>query len=592
MSYYCFNCMSERAQGQPCRNCAQQNNFEVMPHHLRPGQVLNQKYLVGKAIGEGGFGITYIGRDLVLDVKIAIKEFYPSGYVNRNNTITQEVTTASEEQRRFFNMGKSRFLHEAQNVAKFIGEPGIVGVREYFEANGTAYIIMEYLDGMTLSKYIRQHGPFEPKKIFSLMLPIMQSLQKVHDAGIIHRDISPDNIMYMRNGALKLMDFGSARYFTNEEKDMSIMLKRGYSPEEQYRKNGHQGPWTDVYGLCATIYRCITGYIPEDALDRASSDTLKRPSAMGVHITQPLESVLLYGLAVFSSNRCKNMVELKNLVERALQSQPVNIRQVAPVNYANQQPNIEYRPQPRISQEEYRSSNTQPQKEKSSSTVAIVCFIIVLFVLALVAVGVYFYLQYESDKKDSTDDAVVEVVTEDVSSTEPVTEEPTEKETEAETEEETQEPTQVTEYDDATEFVAVTASSTLPDYDGYDFNVYNLLVDDSTCWTEGAQSYGEGEWVHFELPEVQKLSGLRIINGYAGTVEQYNRHSSVKKIEIEFSNGQTTSVTLDALDASKRKSVTEIRFGVPVNTSYVRIYIESVYEGETDNTSITYVEPF
>ncbi len=322
---YCYHCMNNKGSDEICPVCHRSNDGAVAPHHLRPGTVLSRKYLVGCAIGEGGFGITYIGRDTTLDVRVAIKEFYPSGCSNRNSYKESTVTVGSDRQREFFEKGKERFLFEARNVAKFSSEKGIVDVRDYFEANGTAYIIMEYLDGIDLNKYLNTYGVLPVDKAFDLMLPVMRSLEKINAAGIIHRDISPDNIMYLKDGTLRLTDFGSARYFTNEEKEMSIMLKQGYAPEEQYRKNGHQGPWTDVYGMCATIYRCITGNVPEDGLDRIHEDGLVPPSKLGVKISPALENVLMYGLAVFSENRCQNMTELIELVTKARSGGRVNI---------------------------------------------------------------------------------------------------------------------------------------------------------------------------------------------------------------------------------------------------------------------------
>ena len=319
MSYYCYHCMNELADDQyVCPHCHKENNPENVVYRLRPGTILDNKYLVGDCLGEGGFGITYIGRDLSLDIKVAIKEYYPNGYANRNNTVDQSVFATTESQKKYFYKGKENFLEEARKIAKFLGEPGIVGIREYFEANGTAYIIMEYLEGENLASYIKKNGTFNAEKMFRLMLPITYSLKRIHDTGMVHRDISPDNIMYMSNGSLKLMDFGSARYFTNEQKEMSVLLKQGYAPEEQYRKNGKQGPWTDVYGLSATMYRCITGNIPEDALDRLRDDNLVPPSELGVNITPALENILLYGLAVFKENRCQSMEELSSLIEKAL----------------------------------------------------------------------------------------------------------------------------------------------------------------------------------------------------------------------------------------------------------------------------------
>ncbi len=322
---YCYHCMNQKGSSSVCPFCHKEYDGSVSVHHLRPGTVLNHKYLVGCVIGEGGFGITYIGRDTTLDMRVAIKEFYPSGYSERNSKIDSTVTFNSEKKREFFEKGKRRFLNEARNVAKFSSEKGIVDVRDYFEANGTAYIIMEYLDGIDLNQYLLRYGPIRADKVFELMLPVMRSLEKINAAGIIHRDISPDNIMFLTDGSLKLMDFGSARHFTNNEKEMSVMLKQGYAPEEQYSKNGAQGPWTDVYGMCATIYRCITGEVPEDGLDRIHRDDLKPPSQLGVKISEPLEAVLMYGLAVFKENRCQNMTELIELVVSARAGESVSI---------------------------------------------------------------------------------------------------------------------------------------------------------------------------------------------------------------------------------------------------------------------------
>lgn len=304
--------------------CMKENIPDPYVHHLRPGTVLDDRFLVGNALGEGGFGITYIGLDLTLDIKVAIKEYYPNGFANRSNQ-TQTVTATGEAHAGFFEKGKLRFLQEAQNIAKFSSEPGIVNVREYFEENNTAYIVMGYLDGEDLGSRLKNHGVFPAEEMFRLILPVADSLQKIHDAGIIHRDISPDNIMYRPAGTLTLMDFGSARYYTNEEKELSVVLKKGYAPEEQYRKNGQQGPWTDVYSLSATIYRCITGEVPEESLDRMRADQLKRPSELGVRISEPLERILMYGLEVFREDRCSSMQEFAGLIRKALNHQEVPI---------------------------------------------------------------------------------------------------------------------------------------------------------------------------------------------------------------------------------------------------------------------------
>ena len=323
MSNYCYSCMNE-IDGSYCPHCKKENVSDAVAYRLKPGTILNKKILVGNSIGEGGFGITYIGRDLTLDRRVAVKEYFPNGYVNRNNNVSQLVSATTDNQVSFFKKGLQNFLEEARKIAKLTNVSGIVDVREYFEENGTAYIIMEYLDGINLSVYLRQNGVFKPETIFQLMLPITYSLQKMHDEGIIHRDISPDNIMYLRDGTLKLTDFGSARYFSNAQKEMSVVVKQGYAPEEQYSKNGDQGPWTDVYGLCATMYRCITGKIPVDAIDRIKEDTLQTPTELGIRMPEPMQITLMYGLAVFKNDRCKSMQELSYLMEKALANDYIN----------------------------------------------------------------------------------------------------------------------------------------------------------------------------------------------------------------------------------------------------------------------------
>ncbi len=335
---YCFTCMNEMKinRGEFCPHCGHPLKTQTASHHLAPGTILNAKYLIGNFIGEGGFGITYIGKDLNLDVRIAVKEYYPRGLVNRSSDHANTVSVSSSRPggADFFKKGKWNFLQEARSIAKFPEVQGIVNVRDFFEENSTAYIVMEYLEGENLKKHIQKSGRMEPSECIRLMLPVMASLEKFHQAGMIHRDISPDNIMFMKNGTLKLMDFGSARYFTNQRKEMSIILKQGYSPEEQYRKNGVQGPWTDIYSLCATIYTCITGVKPENALDRLHQDALKRPSQLGVPIRPEQENVLMKGLAVSPEDRWKSVQQLMDMILSAPRPVPSKNRFPAVISAA------------------------------------------------------------------------------------------------------------------------------------------------------------------------------------------------------------------------------------------------------------------
>jgi len=304
---FCEKCMRPLGAEKVCPDCGTQPPAPA--HHLKPGTIFNGKYLIGRAIGQGGFGITYLGRDLVLDTMVAIKEYYPNTEVTRDHNISNTVVPTAGLVPEEYSKALDRFLVEARILAKFSNEPGVVGVRDFFRDNDTAYIVMEYLDGITLKEYVRRKGPVPANVLLKLMEPVLQVLHKIHERGLIHRDISPDNLMLMKDGRLKLLDFGAARAFT-DEKSLSIVLKQGYAPVEQYWNGDRQGAWTDVYAVCATIYKCLTGTTPVAAVQRAVQDELKPPSALGISITPQQEKTLMYGLAVKDTDRCRSMQEL------------------------------------------------------------------------------------------------------------------------------------------------------------------------------------------------------------------------------------------------------------------------------------------
>ena len=310
MSQYCYYCMSKKA-GDVCSVCGRHAEADVGVHHLLPGTVLENRYLIGYAIGEGGFGITYIGRDLKLDMVVAVKEYYPNGFVNRNNTADNRITITSREKAEYVENGKKQFIREARILAKFSGNQSIVDVRDHFECNNTAYIVMEYIQGITLSTYIKTNGNFAATDLIKRMLPLFRALKLIHKNGLIHRDISPDNIMILPNGSLKLMDFGAAREVNfDDKKSLSIVLRPGYAPEEQYRSKGEQGPWTDIYAACATIYKCITGITPDESTERVYADELQPPSRCRVDIPLRYEQALMKGLAVYQKDRYQSVDEL------------------------------------------------------------------------------------------------------------------------------------------------------------------------------------------------------------------------------------------------------------------------------------------
>lgn len=311
------------------------NNSAPEPY-LRKGYLLKNRYEILSVLGHGGFGLTYACRDTTLDLKVAVKEYYPDGFVSRDCRKSSTVTySTTPENMEFIEKGLRRFIDEARVLAKFSGEDGIVDVRDYFEENNTAYIVMEFLDGKDLKQLVTEQGKLPADQAVKLLLPVMESLEKVHRHGLIHRDISPDNIR-MAGKKVKLLDFGAARDFSYEgNKTMTVLLKRGYAPIEQYGAVETQGPWTDVYALCATLYLCITGRKPADSLVRWENDPLKKPSELGIAISPALESVIMKGLSVSVKERYQSVKALAEALVTAFRVgnkvNPAPSRPAAPV---------------------------------------------------------------------------------------------------------------------------------------------------------------------------------------------------------------------------------------------------------------------
>ena len=284
--------------------------MEKNSYSLQRNTGLIGRYVIQEVLGQGGFGITYLGIDKLYGNKVAIKEYYPQKIAMRKAQYEDVVTVTSIEEKNNYDKGKKRFLDEAQVMARFNKNEGIVKILDFFEANNTAYIVMEYLEGITLKEYIAENGVLSPEDILELMAPVLESLDEVHKQGLIHRDISPDNIMLLKNGKVKLMDFGAARDYTDfGEKSLSIVLKPGYAPEEQYRSRGIQGPWTDIYALSATIYKCITGITPEESMQRVIEDSLEKPSKYCKDIPKGMENAIMKGMAALQKNRYQNLKE-------------------------------------------------------------------------------------------------------------------------------------------------------------------------------------------------------------------------------------------------------------------------------------------
>lgn len=284
--------------------------MEKNSYSLQRNTGLIGRYVIQEVLGQGGFGITYLGIDKLYGNKVAIKEYYPQKIAMRKAQYEDVVTVTSIEEKNNYDKGKKRFLDEAQVMARFNKNEGIVKILDFFEANNTAYIVMEYLEGITLKQYLGKYGVLQFRNLIEMMLPLLEALIEIHSQGLIHRDISPDNIMVQHNGKLKLMDFGAARNYTESgNKSLTVILKPGYAPPEQYQTHGVQGPWTDIYALCATIYKCLTGITSPDAIARVMDDKFKEPDQLDGKLSPDIKKILWKGMNIFPEERYQDIGE-------------------------------------------------------------------------------------------------------------------------------------------------------------------------------------------------------------------------------------------------------------------------------------------
>ena len=313
MGEICYSCFAEKSTAGTCPHCGYDpaSDEGKYPIALRAGSILNGRYIVGRVLGQGGFGITYLAQDYQTKGLVAIKEYLPTEFAGRT-TGTYAVQVYSGDRRENFEYGKEQFLAEAKTLAEFIGNDHIVRIYSYFEEYGTAYFAMEYIDGESLDDYISHHGGrLSVERANELLIPVMEALDWVHSKGIVHRDIAPDNIIVTKDGRAKLIDFGAARYSTGEKsKSLDVILKHGFAPKEQYVRRGRQGPFTDVYAMAATYYYAITGKVPPDSIERMDEDELIPPTTLGVKMSEKAEDALLKGLEVSASERYQRMGEL------------------------------------------------------------------------------------------------------------------------------------------------------------------------------------------------------------------------------------------------------------------------------------------
>ena len=282
---------------------------------LEMGYRLNGRYRVCRSLGQGGFGITYLAEDELLGQKIVIKEYFPAAFARRAED--GSIRIMEETDRADFTEGRNRFLREARILTSLLDVPGVVKAWNYFQENQTAYLVMEYVQGISLRSWLEQNGEVPSfDEALEMLRPVVLALANIHKKGLLHRDITPDNLMVGANGTVKLLDFGSARSYLREkdsEMTQTVLLKSGYAPPEQYDGKSVQGPWTDIYALSATLYEMITGCMPEDALQRQIRDELLEPSVYGAKITPEQEEHLLKrGLALDERERYTSVQEFSS----------------------------------------------------------------------------------------------------------------------------------------------------------------------------------------------------------------------------------------------------------------------------------------
>ena len=308
----CVNCFSALTNGPVCPKCGFDNAaYAPEPHFLRPGTTLHQRYIIGRALGQGGFGITYSGFDLNFNIRVAVKEYFPKSTVWRQSSQTSVVSCyPSENDQKNYKDGIQKCLLEAQALAKFDDIPGIVRVWNFFRENNTAYVIMEFVEGVTLVAYLKRL-PQRPgyREALSLLSPVGEALAQVHDRGFVHRDVSPDNIMITGKGTPKLLDFGAVKLVTEGGSSTETpIVKPGFSPMEMYYTTTKIGPRSDIYSFCATLFYMVTGNVMELPTDRDEEDQnalrLSRAASPGQ------TAALMKGLAYFPKNRYQTIPEM------------------------------------------------------------------------------------------------------------------------------------------------------------------------------------------------------------------------------------------------------------------------------------------
>ena len=370
----CYGCMRELdAPGSICPRCGYDNTTgpEKQPGHALPcGTVLGGRYVIGRVLGQGGFGITYVGWNLTLEIPVCIKEYFPDGAAMRSSEQSQLVFWGASENAQSLKQSRESFVKEARKAVKLSALPSVVKVWDVFYENETAYIVMNYIEGETLkSRLVRTQKTLGEKECVELLAPVIRDLEKAHKLGIIHRDIKPDNLMLDAEGELNLLDMGAAKDLAKAAQNggapsSTLVVSQGFSPMEQYSAKGNIGPWTDVYAMCATIYYCVTGRLLPTPMDRLNGEAVSFDG-----LSASFAAALEKGLAIQADARFQTIGELLDALTEAVKN-----------------PNAKPKPIKKKAEPQNTGKTTPETPKKKNRLVPALAVAAAL----LIAVGVYF----------------------------------------------------------------------------------------------------------------------------------------------------------------------------------------------------------
>ena len=600
MQNICCNCFHYAPEGGACPYCGYdpRENEGRYRLALKPGTILVNRYLVGRVLGQGGFGITYVALDHETKSRVAVKEYMPTEYAFRDEG-SAGLLLNDNSVRADFEYGKEQFLQEARTLAAFVGNEHIIGVRDLFEANGTAYFAMEFAEGVDLKKYMEQNGgPLRICEANRILLPVMEALQWVHSKGIVHRDISPDNIMVKRDGTAKLIDFGAARYSTGEKsRSLDVILKHGFAPVEQYSRRGRQGPFTDVYAMAATYYYAITGRVPPDAVERMTEDRLQPPGALGVNMKEDTEQVLMKALALNAQDRWQTMAAFCSALLRTMPQPFAPGAGEGAGKGKRPAERKEKKPKPAAAE------GGRPAKRKPAAVIAAV---LILAVLAGAAFGAG--VLKKSPAADGPVPSAAPAETAEATPEVPVPAETPDIPAPAETAEVPEtvppSPTSAPVYaplpltgeqyvgsvSDYTElvFTSASASSELTE-DGILFAAGYAIDDKSSRpWVEGVKGSGVGETLRLSFDETESVRLLSFRLGYAKSRDLYKANNRPSRLHISFSDGSGFDFTFQDINQEQ-----VVRLSRAADTDYVELTVLDVYRGNySDDTCIYRVRAY